>query len=100
MRLSSLVLALTLSLPALAAEPKQITVNGTALTYVEAGNGPPVVLVHGALGDYRTWTGEMDAFATKYHVIACSLRHHYPNYQWTTIALRAKRAQGWILLSF
>ena len=36
-----------------------------------------------SLGDYRTWTGEMDDFATKYHVIAYSLRNHYPNNQWT-----------------
>lgn len=84
MRLSTLLaLSCTLSLSALAAEPKQITANGSAFTYVEAGNGPPVVLVHGSLGDYRTWTGEMDDFATKYHVIAYSLRNHYPNNQWT-----------------
>jgi pimeloyl-ACP methyl ester carboxylesterase len=69
-------------MPALAVEPKQITANGSAFTYIEAGNGPPVVLVHGALGDYRTWNGEIDDFAAKYHVIAYSLRYHYPN-QWT-----------------
>jgi pimeloyl-ACP methyl ester carboxylesterase len=84
MRIAAFILSMALALPAWAGEPpKQITVNGTALTYVEAGNGPPVVLVHGSLGDYRTWTGEMDTFATKYHVIAYSLRHHYPNNQWT-----------------
>jgi pimeloyl-ACP methyl ester carboxylesterase len=82
MRLSTLAIALTLAMPALAAEPKQISANGSAFTYVEAGNGPPVILVHGSLGDYRTWTGEMDDFARKYHVIAYSLRHHYPN-RWT-----------------
>lgn len=30
-------------------------VNGTQLEYVERGQGAPVVLVHGTLGDYRSW---------------------------------------------
>ena len=84
MRIAGFILSMALSLPAWAFEPpRQMSVNGTALAYVEAGNGPPVVLVHGALGDYRTWTGQIDDFATKYHVIAYSLRNHYPNSQWT-----------------
>jgi len=78
--LSALLLSVT---QAVAVEtPKQITANGTALTYVEEGKGVPVVLVHGAVGDYRTWTGEMADFASRYHVIAYSLRSHYPN-TWT-----------------
>src|SRR5262249_4059964 len=44
--------------------------------------GVPVIFVHGTLGDYRTWSGEMDDFAAQYHVIAYSLRHHYPD-TWT-----------------
>jgi pimeloyl-ACP methyl ester carboxylesterase len=82
MRFAGFILSVALVLPAWAGEtPKQIAVNGTSLTYVEAGNGAPVVLVHGSLGDYRTWIGEMDDFAARYHVIAYSLRYHYPN-QW------------------
>ena len=78
--LSALLLSVT---PAVAVEtPKQITVNGTPLTYVEQGKGTPIVLVHGDMGDYRTWTGEMDAFADHYHVISYSKRYHYPN-TWT-----------------
>ena len=78
--LSALLLSVT---PAVAVEaPKQIIANGTPLTYVEEGKGVPVVLVHGAVGDYRTWTGEMADFASRYHVIAYSLRSHYPN-TWT-----------------
>jgi len=78
--ISALLLSVT---QAVAVEtPKQITANGTPLTYVEEGKGVPVVLVHGAVGDYRTWTGEMADFASRYHVIAYSLRSHYPN-TWT-----------------
>lgn len=65
-------------LSATAAPIKQINVNGTTVAYVEEGQGDPVVLVHGSLGDYRTWNGEMDAFAERYHVISYSLRYHYP----------------------
>jgi pimeloyl-ACP methyl ester carboxylesterase len=71
-----------LCLPAAAADTKQIELNGTPFTYVEDGQGVPVVLVHGALGDYRTWSGEMRDFAARYHVVAYSMRHHYPN-AWT-----------------
>src|SRR5215471_17925157 len=78
----TLALSFCLSTPLVAADTKQVEVNGTLLTYVEQGQGVPVVLVHGVLGDYRTWSGEMDAFATRYRVIAYSLRHHYPN-TWT-----------------
>lgn len=63
-------------------DTKHVDVNGTSLTYVEAGRGVPVVLVHGTLGDYRTWSGEMEDFSAKYHVIAYSLRYHYPT-TWT-----------------
>ena len=77
--LSTLLLGITFGMPAVAVETKQITVNGTPFTYVEQGKGIPIVLVHGAMGDYRTWTGEMDAFADHYHVVWYSLRYHYPN---------------------
>jgi pimeloyl-ACP methyl ester carboxylesterase len=77
-----LVLSTVFSLRTGAADIKQIDVNGTAFNYVEQGQGVPVVLVHGSLGDYRTWTGEMGDFAARYHVIAYSLRNHYPD-TWT-----------------
>ena len=80
--LSTLLLSMTFGVPAVAVETKQITVNGTPFTYVEQGKGTPIVLVHGDMGDYRTWTGEMDAFADHYHVISYSKRYHYPN-TWT-----------------
>jgi pimeloyl-ACP methyl ester carboxylesterase len=77
--LGGLMLGVAHCAPAGAADPKQVNVNGTALTYVEEGQGVPVVLVHGAFGDYRTWSGEMDDFASHYHVVAYSMRYHYPS---------------------
>jgi esterase len=30
-------------------------VNGYDMAYLELGSGPPLVCVHGTLGDFRTW---------------------------------------------
>jgi pimeloyl-ACP methyl ester carboxylesterase len=45
----------------------------------EHGAGPPVVLVHGALGDYRQWSPIAAALATDCRVVAISRRYHWPN---------------------
>ncbi len=47
--------------------------------YIGKGQGEPVVLVHGTLGDYRSWELQMDTFAKAYRVISYSRRYHYPN---------------------
>jgi pimeloyl-ACP methyl ester carboxylesterase len=49
------------------------------LAYVEAGEGEPVILVHGIPTDYRAWTGQIGPFSSKYHVIAYSRRLAQPN---------------------
>src|SRR5947209_20116196 len=49
------------------------------LAYVEAGSGEPVVFVHGIPTDYRAWSGQVEPFASKYHVIAYSRRLAQPN---------------------
>jgi pimeloyl-ACP methyl ester carboxylesterase len=57
---------------------KSIEVNGYDMAYQEMGSGFPLVLVHGAMSDYRTWSGPLPVFARKYRVIAVSLRHYFP----------------------
>ena len=57
---------------------KSLSANGYGMAYVERGVGPTVVLVHGALNDYRTWTPQMDALSSKFRVVSISLRHYYP----------------------
>jgi esterase len=57
---------------------KSLEANGYPIAYVERGSGPTVVLVHGALNDYRTWAPQMEALASKFRVVAISLRHYYP----------------------
>jgi pimeloyl-ACP methyl ester carboxylesterase len=45
----------------------------------DKGSGPPVVLVHGALGDYRQWTRIVELLKTEHRVLAVSRRFHWPN---------------------
>jgi esterase len=57
---------------------KSVEVNGYDMAYQEVGSGPPLVLVHGAMTDYRYWYMLVPEFAKNYRVIAVSLRHYYP----------------------
>jgi len=60
-------------------QTEAVRVNGLTLHYIERGQGTPVVLVHGTLGDYRTWDGQLEAFSKGYRLISYSRRYHYPN---------------------
>lgn len=55
-----------------------IHVNGYDLTCAERGAGQALVLIHGALCDYRYWLPQMAPFGEHYRTIAVSLRHYYP----------------------
>ena len=61
---------------------RQMRVNETTLAYVDQGSGAPVVFVHGASGDRRTWDGLRTAVAANHRFISMSRRYHYPN-AWT-----------------
>jgi len=55
-------------------------VNGYDMAYLELGSGPPLVCVHGTLGDFRTWSPVMGPLSENYRVIAVSLRHFFPEH--------------------
>lgn len=57
---------------------KTLTVNDYPMAYVERGAGPTLLLVHGAVSDYRTFAPQMTSLSPKLRVIAVSLRHYYP----------------------
>lgn len=46
------------------------------LRYVDEGDGPPVVLVHGLLGSHQSWAGQIERLSEKYRVIAPDLFGH------------------------
>jgi pimeloyl-ACP methyl ester carboxylesterase len=49
----------------------EVSVLGLSIAYERAGNGPPVALAHGFVGDARsTWSSQIDALADEFTVIA------------------------------
>jgi len=60
-----------------------LELNGTRLVYRLSGDSgaTPVVFVHGTLGDLKSWSGQENAFAQVYRVMAYSRRYHPPNPQ-------------------
>lgn len=55
-----------------------IEVDGYPVSYAEAGSGTPLLLIHGTLGDQRSFGPQMDALAAKYRVMSLSMRHAWP----------------------
>ncbi|HEY1696810.1 MAG TPA: alpha/beta fold hydrolase [Polyangiaceae bacterium] len=49
-------------------------VGGARIRFVEAGEGPPVVLLHGFASALETWRGVMGELAKKHHVLALDLK--------------------------
>ena len=58
--MEDLVLARQNGVLPITVQTKMIKVNGVILNYIERGKGIPVVFVHGTLGDYRTWDGQIE----------------------------------------
>jgi len=55
------------------------SVNGYPLAYVDAGTWlPALLLVHGSINDYRSFTAQVVSLSARARTIAVSLRHAYP----------------------
>jgi pimeloyl-ACP methyl ester carboxylesterase len=76
---AALIIAGAICTPVAADDVKRVSANGTELSYVEAGQGEPVIFVHGGLQDYRMWAGHLPKFAGRFRAIAYSRRNHFPN---------------------
>lgn len=53
-----------------------LPVDGSELTYRVSGDGPPVLLIHGAFGVLEVWGDVQDALATTHQVISYDRRGH------------------------
>lgn len=58
---------------------KQMMVNSTTLAYVEEGDGPTVLFIHGAAGDWRNWEGLRPHISPRFRFVSLSRRCHFPN---------------------
>ena len=57
-----------------------LSVNGYDMAYLEVGRGPPLICVHGTLGDFRTWSAVFGPLSKERRVISVSLRHFFPEH--------------------
>lgn len=57
---------------------KTVEVEGYPLAYAEAGQGEPLLILHGAWVDQRLFKVQLEAFSKTHRVITPSLRHHWP----------------------
>lgn len=73
------VLLALLATSSLAGKTGEVSANGLSFAYLDEGSGPPIVLVHGSISDYREWSNQMAPFAQHYRVVAYSRRYHWPN---------------------
>jgi pimeloyl-ACP methyl ester carboxylesterase len=55
-------------------------VNGYDMTYIELGEGPPLVCVHGSMGDFRVWSPVLGPLSQRHRLIVVSLRHFFPEH--------------------
>ena len=67
-------------------------VDGYDISYIEVGQGTPLVCVHGTLGDFRVWSPVMGALSLRHRVISVSLRHFFPEH-WDGVGTDYKVAQ-------
>jgi pimeloyl-ACP methyl ester carboxylesterase len=65
--------------PAGAPDEKTVRVNGVSLSYIEQGQGAPVVFVHGAFSDMRAWEPQRKAVAQSFRYIAYTQRYFGPD---------------------
>jgi pimeloyl-ACP methyl ester carboxylesterase len=59
-----------------AIEPRMITLHGRQLSYVQAGSGPVLLLIHGMAGTLENWRAVIEPLARQYTVVAPDLPGH------------------------
>ncbi|MGA2451960.1 MAG: alpha/beta fold hydrolase [Solirubrobacteraceae bacterium] len=59
-----------------AMEPSSVTLHGRTLTYIGAGSGPVLLLIHGMAGTCENWRAVIEPLAQRHTVIAPDLPGH------------------------
>ena len=59
---------------------KTIRIDDHEMPYVEMGKGPPLVAIHGSLGDFRSWSPVMGPLSRDFRLIVPSLRRFFPEH--------------------
>ncbi len=57
-------------------KPRKISLHGRSVTYIQAGSGPVLLLVHGMAGTYENWKAVIEPLARRHTVIAADLPGH------------------------
>ena len=78
---SGIVILVLVSCPLTHATPtlESLRVNGVLLHYIDQGQGPAVVFVHGGMEDLSAWELQFPPLAKHFRLIAYSRRYNYPN---------------------
>lgn len=88
-----ITILLTMSMGIVSAnEVKQAEVNGIKLDYIEQGDGPLLLLLHGAVGNHETWVKHMPALSEDFRVVSVSQRYYGSN-DWDVSAPKANVPQ-------
>ncbi|HTR89020.1 MAG TPA: alpha/beta fold hydrolase [Solirubrobacteraceae bacterium] len=59
-----------------ALEPKTVTLHGRPVSYVQAGEGPVLLLIHGIAGTFENWRAVIEPLAREHTVLAPDLPGH------------------------
>ena len=54
--------------------------HGVQLHTVREGRGQPLIFIHGAMGDWRSWAPQWPAFTAHFDCISYSRRYSFPNH--------------------
>lgn len=54
--------------------------NGVQLHTVREGHGVPLIFIHGAMGDWRSWSPQWSDFTARFDCVSYSRRYSFPNH--------------------
>ena len=57
-------------------EPEEITLHGNRVSFLRAGDGPVLLLLHGIAGSYETWAPLIPALSDEFTVVAPDMLGH------------------------